>query len=312
MAKIKVDEPGRRARRRRDDPDHLEADQGPADPAVPRRRPGVLRPVDPAPRRDRRPGHRRRGQRHQAARRRRQVRHDHPGRGAGRGVRPEEDVALAQRHDPQHPRRRGLPRADHHVATCPRLVPGWTKPIVIGRHAHGDQYKATDFVVPGPGTVTITYTPGRRRRADGVRGRQVPRRRRRDGHVQLRRLDPRLRPGLVPLRPGPQLPGLPVDQEHDPQGVRRPVQGPVRRGLRGRVQGRVRRRRPHLRAPAHRRHGRGRAEVGGRLRLGLQELRRRRAVRHGRAGLRLARPDDLGADDARTARPSRPRRRTAR
>ena len=41
----------------------------------------------------------------------------------------------------------------------PRLVPGWTKPIVIGRHAHGDQYKATDFKVPGPGTVTITFTP---------------------------------------------------------------------------------------------------------------------------------------------------------
>jgi isocitrate dehydrogenase len=38
-------------------------------------------------------------------------------------------------------------------------VPSWTKPIVIGRHAHGDQYRATDFVVPGPGTVTITYTP---------------------------------------------------------------------------------------------------------------------------------------------------------
>ena len=41
----------------------------------------------------------------------------------------------------------------------PRLVPGWTKPIVIGRHAHGDQYKATDFLVPGPGTVTISWTP---------------------------------------------------------------------------------------------------------------------------------------------------------
>ncbi len=41
----------------------------------------------------------------------------------------------------------------------PRLVPGWTKPIVIGRHAHGDQYKATDFKVPGAGTVTITFTP---------------------------------------------------------------------------------------------------------------------------------------------------------
>ena len=38
-------------------------------------------------------------------------------------------------------------------------MPGWTKPIVIGRHAHGDQYKATDFKVPGAGTVTMTFTP---------------------------------------------------------------------------------------------------------------------------------------------------------
>ncbi len=44
-------------------------------------------------------------------------------------------------------------------SNIPRLVPGWTKPIVIGRHAHGDQYRATDFVVPGPGTVTITFAP---------------------------------------------------------------------------------------------------------------------------------------------------------
>ena len=44
-------------------------------------------------------------------------------------------------------------------SNIPRLVPGWTKPIVIGRHAHADQYKATDFKVPGAGTVTITYTP---------------------------------------------------------------------------------------------------------------------------------------------------------
>ena len=44
-------------------------------------------------------------------------------------------------------------------SNIPRLVPGWTKPIVIGRHAHGDQYKATDFKVPGAGTVTITYQP---------------------------------------------------------------------------------------------------------------------------------------------------------
>ena len=44
-------------------------------------------------------------------------------------------------------------------SNIPRLVPGWTKPIVIGRHAHGDQYKASDFKVPGAGTVTMTYTP---------------------------------------------------------------------------------------------------------------------------------------------------------
>jgi isocitrate dehydrogenase len=41
----------------------------------------------------------------------------------------------------------------------PRLVPGWTKPIVIGRHAYGDQYRATDFVVPGKGKLTVTFQP---------------------------------------------------------------------------------------------------------------------------------------------------------
>ena len=39
----------------------------------------------------------------------------------------------------------------------PRLVPGWTKPIVIGRHAYGDQYRATDFIVPGKGRLTIKF-----------------------------------------------------------------------------------------------------------------------------------------------------------
>jgi len=41
----------------------------------------------------------------------------------------------------------------------PRLVPGWTAPIIIGRHAYGDQYRATDFKVPGPGKLTMTFTP---------------------------------------------------------------------------------------------------------------------------------------------------------
>jgi isocitrate dehydrogenase len=45
------------------------------------------------------------------------------------------------------------------IANIPRLVPGWTKPIVIGRHAFGDQYRATDTVIPGPGKLTLTYTP---------------------------------------------------------------------------------------------------------------------------------------------------------
>jgi isocitrate dehydrogenase len=44
-------------------------------------------------------------------------------------------------------------------SNIPKLVPGWTKPIVIGRHAHGDQYKATDFKVPGAGALTMTFTP---------------------------------------------------------------------------------------------------------------------------------------------------------
>jgi len=45
------------------------------------------------------------------------------------------------------------------ISNIPRLVPGWTKPIVVGRHAFGDQYRATDFRVPGPGTLTLTFTP---------------------------------------------------------------------------------------------------------------------------------------------------------
>ncbi|MDP6474672.1 MAG: NADP-dependent isocitrate dehydrogenase [Alphaproteobacteria bacterium] len=44
-------------------------------------------------------------------------------------------------------------------SNIPRLVPGWTKPIVIGRHAFGDQYRATDFVVPGKGKLTVRFEP---------------------------------------------------------------------------------------------------------------------------------------------------------
>jgi isocitrate dehydrogenase len=49
----------------------------------------------------------------------------------------------------------------------PRLVPGWTKPIIIGRHAYADQYRATDFIFPGKGTITLTFT--------GADGRKIER-----------------------------------------------------------------------------------------------------------------------------------------
>jgi isocitrate dehydrogenase len=45
------------------------------------------------------------------------------------------------------------------ISNIPRLVPGWTKPIVIGRHAFGDQYRATDAVIKGKGKLTMTFTP---------------------------------------------------------------------------------------------------------------------------------------------------------
>ena len=180
----------------------------------------------------------------------------------------------------------------------PRLVPGWTQPIVIGRHAFGDQYRATDFVVPGKGKLTMKF--------EGDDGKLIehkvfdfPGGGVALAHVQPRRVDHRLRAQLVQLRPEPRLAGLPVDQEHHPQALRRPLQGPVPEGVRRGVRRQVQGQEHHLRAPPDRRHGRLGAEVGRRLRLGLQELRRRRAVRHGGPGLRLARPHDLGADDAR-------------
>ena len=89
------------------------------------------------------------------------------------------------------------------IANVPRLIPGWTDPIVIGRHAFADQYKATDFLVPGPGKLTMKWVGGRRRKAR-ARSVRLPERRRRDGHVQPRRVDPRLRPRLLQLRRQPR------------------------------------------------------------------------------------------------------------
>jgi isocitrate dehydrogenase len=54
------------------------------------------------------------------------------------------------------------------ISNVPRLVPGWTKPIVIGRHAFGDQYRATDMVIPGAGKLTLTFTPKNTSAPDGT------------------------------------------------------------------------------------------------------------------------------------------------
>ena len=101
------------------------------------------------------------------------------------------------------------------ISNIPRLVPSWTKPIIIGRHAFGDQYKATDFKVPTAGTLTMTFTP-----TDGTEPMEFnifdfPAGGVAMGMYNLDAVDPRLRTGFHAIRPQPRLPGLPVDKEHD-------------------------------------------------------------------------------------------------
>ena len=90
------------------------------------------------------------------------------------------------------------------MANVPRLVPGWTKPIVIGRHAFGDQYRATDLVVPGRGQADADVRADERRRPDRAERVRLPVRRRRARDVQPGRLDPRLRALVAPVRPRPR------------------------------------------------------------------------------------------------------------
>ena len=142
---------------------------------------------------------------------------------------------------------------------------------------------------------------GGRQRADRARGRADPRgRRRRDGHVQLRRsrsaISRARRFATACKRNYPLYLSTKNTILKAYDGMFKDVFQSI---FDEEFEARVRRRRADLRAPAHRRHGRPGHEVGGRIRLGVQELRRRRAVRHRRPGVRLAGPDDLGADDRR-------------
>ena len=123
----------------------------------------------------------------------------------------------------------------------PRLVPGWTKPIIIGRHAFGDQYRATDFVVPGPGKLTIKF--------EGADGKLIEREvfDFPGGGVAMAmyNLDDSIRDfahSTFVYALARKFPALSVDQEHHPQGLRRPVQGHLpgdfRQRIRRQVQGR--------------------------------------------------------------------------
>ena len=100
----------------------------------------------------------------------------------------------------------------------PRLVPGWTKPIIIGRHAFGDQYRATDFKFPGKGTLTMKFVG-----EDGkVIEREVFKSPSAGIALAMYNLDDSIadfaRASLnMGLSQG--LSGLSVDQEHHPQGL---------------------------------------------------------------------------------------------
>ena len=185
------------------------------------------------------------------------------------------------------------------ISNIPRLVPGWTKPIIIGRHAFGDQYRAEDIVVPGEGKLTLTFTP-----KDGAEPIEIDVFDFPGGGVALAmyNLDDSIRDfARASFRYG-------LDRGY-------PVYMSTKNTILKRYDGRFKdlfqevfdaefkddfeARGPHLRAPPDRRHGGRRAEVGGRLRVGVQELRRRRAVGHRGPGLRLAGADDQRADDPR-------------
>ena len=181
------------------------------------------------------------------------------------------------------------------ISNIPRLVPGWTKPIIIGRHAHGDQYKATNFKVPGAGTLTITFTP-----EDGSEPIQhVVADFGADGGVAMgmynfnKSIGDFARASLSATACSRNYPVYLSTKNTILKAYDGAFKDIFEEVFEAEFKADFEAAGPDLRAPPDRRHGRRGDEVGGRLRLGLQELRRRRAVRHRRPGLRLARPDDL-------------------
>ena len=179
----------------------------------------------------------------------------------------------------------------------PRLVPGWTQPIIIGRHAYGDQYRATDFKVPGKGKLMLTFTgeDGSKieREVFAFPGAGVT--------MAMYNLDDSIRDfARASFNYGLNR-GYPVYLSTK-NTIVKVYDGRFKDIFQeifdNEFKAEFDEEEDHLRAPADRRHGGGFAEMVGRLCLGLQELRWRCPVGYGGAGFWLARPDDLGADDA--------------
>ena len=151
----------------------------------------------------------------------------------------------------------------------PRLVPGWTQPIVIGRHAFGDQYRATDFLVPGAGHLKMVFEP-----ADGGEAVEYPVYDFEEAGIAMGMYN--LDESIIGfaracMNYGLNL-GWPVylsTKNTIHEEVRWPVQRPVPACLRNGICRQVQRSRYHLRTPSDRRHGCFCAQVVGRLRLGL-------------------------------------------
>ena len=184
------------------------------------------------------------------------------------------------------------------ISNVPRLIPGWTDPIVVGRHAFGDQYKATDFRVPGKGKLTMKWV--------GEDGQEIE-------HEVFDFPAAGVAMGMYNLDDSIRA----FARASFNYGLNRgwPVYLSTKNTILKAYDGRFKDifqevfdaefkdqfadSGHRISAPPDRRHGRLRAQVERQVRLGLQELRRRRAVGPGRPGLRLTGPDDLGPDDAR-------------
>ena len=202
-------------------------------------------------------------------------------------------MEVAERHDPQHPRRNGLPRTDH---LPQRAAPGarWARPICIGRHAFGDQYRATDVVTKGPGK--LDHDLHRRERRAG-RGKCTISKG--DGvALCMYNTDASIRGfahACFNMALSKKWPLYLSTKKYDSEKYDGRFKDIFEEIYRSDYKQRMDEPGTGLRTPADRRHGRFGAEMERRLRAGLQELRRRRAVGHCRAGLRLAGADDLGA-----------------